>query len=192
MTAKRDLINLRFGRGVVLSESGRTADQNVIWRLRCDCGVDYEVRSSDLIQGRISSCGCLAHDLHVNNEFSVTHGFARHKTPRHPAYRSWRFMKNACANPNDKSYRLYGGRGITFDQSWNRFESFWADMGPEWEPGRRFKRLDTDADFTAENCFWQASRQRRLMRNIVRLAGRRFAPPSPSPRRITLGELWAV
>ena len=192
MTAKRDLIGQRFGRGVVLAEAGRTPNSNMIWRLRCTCGVEYKARSGDLVQGRISSCGCLQHDLHANNEFSVTHGFARHKR-RHPAYRAWRFMRNVCTNPNDRDYRLYGGRGITFDQSWNRFESFWADMGDDWEPGTRFKRSNTDGDFTAENCYWQAPRQRRLMRNILRLAGRRFArPPAPPDRPRTLGELWGA
>jgi hypothetical protein len=192
MSAQRNLIGQQFGRGIVIAEAGRTPNQNMIWKLRCDCGVEYEGRSSDILHGRISSCGCLRQELKLNNAFSTTHGFARHKTGRHPAYRAWRGMKNVCTNPNDKNYRLYGGRGITFDKSWNRFEAFWADMGSEWEPGTRFKRSNTDGDFTARNCFWQIkSREKRIIRVIKALAGSRFAPVvRPSPRPRTLGELW--
>jgi hypothetical protein len=63
-------------------------------------------------------------------------------------------MKNVCSNSADKNYGLYGGRGITFDQRWEKFTNFWADMGDEWEPGTRLKRNNTDGDFTAANCYW--------------------------------------
>jgi hypothetical protein len=194
MTAKRNLISQRFGRGVVIAEAGRTSNKNVIWKLRCDCGVEYDARSTDLIEGRILSCGCLNREILRHNTFSTHHGFARHPK-RHPAYRSWRGMKNVCSNSADKNYGLYGGRGITFDQHWEKFTDFWADMGDAWEPGTRLKRNNTDRDFTAANCFWQVfPRQRRIVKNIKRIvASRRWTQPTPPPQRMTLGQLlWGV
>jgi hypothetical protein len=177
MTAKRDLRNQRFGRGIVISDSGRTPNQNMIWKLRCDCGVEYEARSSDLIQGRILSCGCLKHEICIDNESAVTHGFARHKSPRHPAYKTWCWMRKACRNPGNRDYGLYGGKGISC--CWNTFEEFWADIGKEYPgPGHRLKRLNTDDDFTLENCYWQPiglGRRRRRYPARIHIDGRTVA-----------------
>ena len=49
------------------------------------------------------------------------HGGFKNKTTE---YSSWNAMKNRCNNPNHKSYARYGGRGITYDPTWNDFERF--------------------------------------------------------------------
>jgi hypothetical protein len=150
----------------------------MIWKLRCDCGVEYEARSSDLIQGRILSCGCLKHEIRIDNEFAVTHGFARHKTPRHPAYKAWCWMRKVCMNPGNRDYGLYGGKGIACD--WDSFEEFYRDIGREWPgPGHRLKRLDTNDDFRLGNCYWQkvglGKRRRRKYVARIRIDGRSVA-----------------
>lgn len=62
-----DLINKRFGRGVVIEKIGlrpsckiknRIMNQ-MFWKLKCDCGNLYEVKTSDLNKGMVKSCGCL-------------------------------------------------------------------------------------------------------------------------------------
>lgn len=56
-TTALDLTNRRFGNVVVLEVVGR-ANQKLLWKYGCDCGNSGNARSSDLVNGRIRSCGC--------------------------------------------------------------------------------------------------------------------------------------
>lgn len=58
MGNKKNLSGLKFGRLTVIRENGRTAQKNVIWLCKCDCGKEVSVSSSDLITKHTSSCGC--------------------------------------------------------------------------------------------------------------------------------------
>jgi hypothetical protein len=50
----------RFGRLVALSPTKRRArDGAIFWAVRCDCGAEKEVGSSNLTSGNTQSCGCL-------------------------------------------------------------------------------------------------------------------------------------
>lgn len=56
----RDLTGQRFGRLLVLEDSGRRRPGGgVLWRCRCDCGQEKLVRQDALVAGRTHSCGCL-------------------------------------------------------------------------------------------------------------------------------------
>ena len=55
----KDLSGLRFGRLLVISPTEKRQQSCVIWRCQCDCGNFYEVSSSLLQSGHVSSCGCL-------------------------------------------------------------------------------------------------------------------------------------
>lgn len=55
----KDLSGLRFGRLLVISPTEKRKQNCVIWCCRCDCGNFYEVSSSLLQSGHVSSCGCL-------------------------------------------------------------------------------------------------------------------------------------
>jgi hypothetical protein len=69
-------------------------------------------------------------------------------------YRSWQGMKSRCNNPNHKSYKDYGGRGITYDPKWETFKGFFEDMGerPEGKTLDRFS--DKDGNYCKNNCRW--------------------------------------
>ena len=68
-------------------------------------------------------------------------------------YKSWNNMKNRCNNPKLAEYKNYGGRGITYDKDWERFENFYRDMGERPE-GTTLDRIDVDKDYSKENCRW--------------------------------------
>lgn len=54
-----DLTGKRFGRLLVLGFDGRTNSGNAIWRVRCDCGVEFDARGTNLKSGNTRSCGCI-------------------------------------------------------------------------------------------------------------------------------------
>jgi len=58
-SVKKDIINKRFGRLLVLKENGRDNFQNVLWECKCDCGDTCTVSGCSLRANKTKSCGCL-------------------------------------------------------------------------------------------------------------------------------------
>ena len=55
-----NLVGKRFGRLVVIKDSGkRRSSRGIIWTCKCDCGKEYEVAGTNLLEGKTFSCGCL-------------------------------------------------------------------------------------------------------------------------------------
>lgn len=77
-------------------------------------------------------------------------------------YNLWQGMKQRCNNPNNISYKNYGGRGISYDIGWEIFQGFFNDMAESYykhveEYGERdttLDRIDVDGNYSKENCTW--------------------------------------
>lgn len=55
----KDLAGMRFGKLIVMYDTGKTYDGNHIWHCKCDCGNEKDIRSKNLINGETHSCGCI-------------------------------------------------------------------------------------------------------------------------------------
>ncbi len=143
MKTQRDqLIGLRFGRLVVLDDSGkRTSNGAVIWDCKCDCGNVTNAKGYDLKSGHKSSCGCLRGGL--------TKEWRR-------LYRIYKHMKERCVNENDAHYKNYGGRGIGICDEWADKHGFlyfkdWA-LANGYRDDLTLDRIDCNGDYCPENC----------------------------------------
>jgi hypothetical protein len=80
---------------------------------------------------------------------------------KHPLYRTWEAMLARCENPKHRSYRRYGGRGISVCQRWHDLTNFIADMerlGPR-APGMTMDRINNDGNYEPGNVRWATARQ---------------------------------
>ena len=148
-----DLTGQKFGRLLVISDSGHRNNRAVLWLCQCDCGNTCYIRSDSLITGNTQSCGC----LHRERFTSRTHGHcANYKNSS--TYSSWLHMKQRCLNKNHKHWDYYGGRGIKICDRWiNSFESFLKDMGEA--NGLTLDRIDSDGDYKSSNCRWTTRKE---------------------------------
>ncbi len=102
---------------------------------------------------------------------------------RQQVYWVWAAMIQRCTNPRDKGFQRYGGRGIKVCARWrSSFDLFALDMGDRPE-GRTLERIDSDGDYTPENCKWATTVEQnnnRSMCIVVEMNG----------ERMTLKQAW--
>ena len=86
-------------------------------------------------------------------------------------FNSWTQMRQRCGNRNHKDYPNYGGRGVVVCDRWQKFEQFYADMGPRPE-GTTLERSDVDGNYEPNNCRWATPlEQGRNKRNTRKIDG---------------------
>ena len=125
----------------------------------CGCGNRLVVTHGSVAGGHTRSCGCVRKGL--SNEKAKTHGHTKTlsgKTTVSREYRTWCNMRARCDNPNNMAYEDYGGRGISYDPRWVRFESFIEDMGDRPE-GTSLDRIDNNKSYSKDNCRWATPKQ---------------------------------
>ena len=63
-------------------------------------------------------------------------------------------MRQRCLNPNNCNYSYYGAKGVTICDSWNSFETFMEDMGPQPEGTTLDRYPLTRGNYEPSNCRW--------------------------------------
>lgn len=147
---KHNLLNRQFERLTVIGESEPQKGKSA-WMCRCKCGREKTVLATNLLRGKIRSCGCLAVEQGRRIGLLATkHGHYKTGT-----YHSYRAMLSRCYDPRNLAYPKYGAKGITVCQRWmDSFDNFLADMGerPEGTTLDRFPK--TKWNYEPSNCRW--------------------------------------
>ena len=145
----RNLTGVKVGRLTVVKPTEERRNKSVVWEAVCDCGTTTKVSARNLTSSRpTQSCGC----YHIDNIKSrcVTHGMRDSSE-----YAVWRSMKARCLNPNHKSYKHYGAKGISVCSDWaNDFAKFIADMGVRPSSKHTLERLKYSEGYNKINCVW--------------------------------------
>lgn len=127
----------------------------------CDCGNRKIIAYSNIKRGSSKSCGCL-HASRIG-ALNRVHGMTRTKV-----YRAWKHLRERINNPNCKKYSLYGGRGISLCERWNKFENFIEDMGQPPTSFHSIDRINVNGNYEPGNCRWAtAKEQARNKRNSI-------------------------
>lgn len=159
----------RFGRLVLICDLGTVGPHRFRkWRVRCDCGIEYELLQPSLHRGR--SCGCLKRE-------KLQQRMTKHGKASTPLHNVWIAMKQRCNNPRNANWHKYGARGIAVCERWqNSFENFAADVGypPDATLGKwSLDRIDNNRGYEPGNVRWatplqQASNTRTVSRLTLR------------------------
>lgn len=178
---KVDLTGRRYGRLVVVEYAGKResgGQQKTLWLCKCDCGKTKIVLGGGLNSGHTTSCGCYHNEKF--GDVNRKHNMAN----KNKLYRVWKGIKERCLNPNNKSYKNYGGRGISVCDEWvNDFKAFY-----DWSISNGYReqetsyglnsmtidRIDNNGDYSPSNCKWStAIEQANNKRNnrIVKING---------------------
>src|SRR5438132_13681286 len=158
MSVRAEIQGLRFGRLVVLEPAQHNPGAHLLWLCRCDCGNITSAQATSLLSGKTKSCGCLRKETTrttgMNGTLRVKHGYTV-RGKRKPEYAAWLAIIDRCQNPNNQSFRLYGGRGITVCERWKSFVNFYADMGNRPSAEHSIDRYpDPDGNYEPGNCRW--------------------------------------
>lgn len=149
-----DISGQKFGRLKVIKRIGTEKNRKPIWLCMCDCGNETFSNRSNLLQGKMKSCGCLKKEK--TSLLNKSHGM-RHTRP----YRIWLNMKNRCCNPNGPNYANYGARGITVCDEWkNDFQTFheWA-ISNGYADNLSIDRIDVNGNYEPSNCRWATAKE---------------------------------
>lgn len=127
------------------------------WLCQCECGKEVVLYSSELLSKNVKLC----RECFMNT-------FIKHGKSKSKEHKCWMDMKDRCTNPQDKSYKNYGGRGIRYCKEWESFEAFYKHMGDAPSKKHSIERENVNGDYEPSNCKWATRKEQSInKRNTV-------------------------
>jgi len=156
MGKRIDLAGKRFGKLIVITQSGSDNFNNIKWLCRCDCGKEKIISGSSLRHKLTTSCGCYGIQKLLDHK-NITHGLYGEKgSSERRLHNIWAGMKDRCLNPNTERYSRYGGLGITVYKEWvSNYKSFYDwSINNGYTDTLTIDRIENDGNYTPSNCQW--------------------------------------
>ena len=140
---KTGLTGSVYGKLTLVDERPEKDDSGVrVVTVKCSCGSGtFKVRLNNLTSGNTTSCGCQQ---------------GTHKMSNTRTYRIWEGMKRRCNPSLADDFPYHAGKGITYCESWEKFENFYRDMG-DAPDGLSLDRIDVTGNYCKENCRWASN-----------------------------------
>lgn len=163
MTHVINLVWMVFGRLTVLNRKWKTPHGNITWECECECWNKKIVAWGNLRWWSTVSCGCYISER--LKERHTTHGM---KWTR--PYNIYRTMISRCYNQNATNYWDYWWRWITICNRWREsFVNFWEDMWWSYFEWWSIDRIDTNEEYSLNNCRWTTSKEQSRNRRSNRI-----------------------
>lgn len=160
------IIGQRFAELEVVGCAGKDKRGRLLVTVRCDCGTETVKGGWCVKAGKVLSCGCL-------QKRRITEVNGRHGLSRTPIHNVWWAMLTRCSNPKQKSYKNYGGRGITVCERWSGndgFQNFLADMGARPSERHTIDRINNNGNYEPSNCRWATPKEQGRNKRSTRYA----------------------
>lgn len=129
---------------------------------RCVCGNEKIIQLYSIKSGNTKSCGC--ERIAATKRANSTHGLSKH-----PLHKVWEAMKRRCSSASDKSFKHYGGRGISVCAEWRNnymaFHEFALSNG--YVHGLEIDRKDNDGNYEPSNVRFVTPRQNCRNRRLL-------------------------
>lgn len=164
------LVNLcgqKFSRLTALYRSNNLHGR-VAWDCLCECGKHKTVTSSDLVTGKVKSCGC-----YRQITAAMTGRNNRKEDVPKRLRRIYGGMISRCNHKHNAAYRNYGARGISVCPDWTRdggMYSFaaWA-LSSGYSDEMTIDRIDVNRGYSPGNCRWATMKDQQNNRRNNRI-----------------------
>ena len=149
-----DLTGQHFGFLEVISMTNERKHGKVVWLCKCECENVCKVTSNNLKNGSTISCGCY-------NKKNLARCRTKHGLYKSRIYNIYICMKERCYNPNTKSYKDYGDRGIEVCDEWlgeDGFKNFYEwSVANGYDNSLSIDRINVNGNYEPSNCKWSTS-----------------------------------
>lgn len=141
---------------------------------KCTCGKEFIGSIRAVKTGHLSNCGCGA------NSNRQKHGLTGSSIRR-----CWGHIKNRCFKESSKSYKFYGGRGITMYEPWINnfmaFQEYTSQLEHYSDEGYSIDRINNNGNYEPGNLRWATKSEQAINRRTKRIRSNKKKKPTRKP-----------